>query len=77
LKTYSFAAYYIKDKKVVAAAGMQRGVSLIMINQAMRLNLHTTLDDFVGNKLDEKKIAQRISDARPKCKCQRASSATN
>lgn len=34
-----FVAYYLKNSKVIAAAGMQSGNDLALITQAMKLNL--------------------------------------
>ena len=77
VEKFNFAAYYIKDKQVVAAAGMARGADLIAINQAMRMNIHCTLDDFNGSKLDIERLRARIAEKRPKCYCQRAQNLQN
>jgi NADPH-dependent 2,4-dienoyl-CoA reductase/sulfur reductase-like enzyme len=73
LKDYNFAAFYLKNKQVVAASGIMRGGDLITVNHAMRLNIRIGLEDFQGTKLDLDKLKQKISEKRPPCPCSRYS----
>lgn len=69
---FNFAAYYVKQNRIVAAAGMFRGADLIMLNQAMRLNIVATTDMLNGTKLDLEKLRGLINERKPQCACSRA-----
>jgi len=51
---------------------MMRGKDLIILNQAMRMNIYVTQDDFEGTKLNLDKIQKEIAEKRPKCACSKA-----
>lgn len=50
---------------------MGRGKDLILLNQAMRLNITVGPDMFLGSKLDLDRLHKIILDKRPRCGCQK------
>lgn len=69
---YDFAAYYMKEGKVIGAAGMGRSKDLMALNHAIRLNLHVTNDYFKGTALDVEKLQKILLEKGPKCHCNRS-----
>merc|ERR1712048_317193 len=55
-----FLAYYIKDERVDSVAGMGRTGDVLMINQAMRLNIVPNLGDFKNGVLDLESLRARV-----------------
>ena len=56
---------------------MGRGKDLITLNQAMRMNITATTEDFNGTKLNLEKITKQINEQRPRCFCHRAENLKN
>lgn len=71
-----FVAYYLKNSRVIAAAGMQSGNDLALITQAMKLNLTIDKSYFNGTKFDSQKLRQKVVESSPKCKCRRTAEGT-
>lgn len=71
---YEFAAYYFKNGKVIAAAGMARSKDLITVSHAMKSGFSLTADHFNGTKLDIEKVRKALHDTESKCACKRAKS---
>lgn len=51
---------------------MFRGADMIMLNQAMRLNIIPTTDLLKGTKLDLDRLREMIDERKPQCACSRA-----
>ena len=68
---FNFCAYFLKNGQVISAAGMKRSEDLVILNQAMRLNIHSSLSDFKGTKLDLDKLKEKIRSQKGKCACSR------
>lgn len=52
---------------------MKRSEDLVILNQAMRMSIHSGVEDFKGTKLDLDKLKDRIKANRKRCPCSRAS----
>lgn len=48
---------------------MGRSKDLIILNQAMRMNIYVSNKEFTGNVLDLAKIQKEIAEKRPRCGC--------
>lgn len=64
-----FAAYYFRDGRVIGASGMARGKDLILLNQAMRMNIQVDRSLFKGTALDVEALHKQILEKRPRCGC--------
>jgi hypothetical protein len=71
VKDRKFLAYYVKDGRVNAVAGMGRTGDIILLNQAMRLNCMPMLGEFKNGKMDLEGLRQRVDELKPGCGCRR------
>ena len=71
LKERKFLAYYIKDGRVNAVSGMGRNSDILLINQAMRLNIVPSLQDFNNGALDLEKLKISVDENKPNCFCRK------
>lgn len=71
LKGLKFIAYYIKDNKVQAAAGLNRGVDIHVIKEAMRLGLMPGADDIKTGKVTPANLQATIKTKPGASTCQR------
>jgi len=56
----NFIAYYVKDGRVDAVSSMGRVGDVLMINQAMRLNIVPGLQDFKNGVLDLEGLRNKV-----------------
>lgn len=61
----------MKDGRVEAASGMGRTADLLLINQAMRLNIAPQGKQVKNGKLDMEDLRRQVNEKRPSCYCQR------
>merc|ERR1712021_68056 len=71
VKDRKFLAYYVKDGRVNAVAGMGRTGDILLLNQAMRLNCMPALGEFKNGKLDLEGLKEKVDRLRPSCFCKR------
>ena len=67
-----FLAYYLKDEKVLAVAGMQRSPDIIVLNEAMRLSQMPKASEIESGAETVESIKTRVKKQRGGSKCKRA-----
>lgn len=71
LKEQKFVAYYIKDNKVLAAAGLNCGTSIHVIKEAMRLGLMPSADQIKDKTVTPTQLKETIQGKKGSSVCMR------
>lgn len=72
LAEMKFLAYYLKDEKVLAVAGMQRSPDIMVLNEAMRLSQMPKASEIESGAETVESIKTRVKKQRGGSKCKRA-----
>jgi len=71
IKERKFLAYYIKDGRVDAVSGMGRAGDVLLLNQAMKLNIVPLQSEFKNGMIDLVDLRQRVAELKTSCMCNR------
>ena len=77
LKTLNFAAFYLKDDKVLAVAAMNRPNLALLINEAMKLNIMPRASDVKAGKFDVQELKKKVLAMKPASRCKKANCCRN